>query len=62
MAKRYYFSGRFTTSACASIEVDEDLTEEEIQEYLTVGVYDLEWDYGHKGEITSVQFDEVEEV
>lgn len=60
MTKRYYFSGKFSTSAYACYETTRDLTEAEIKELQCEG--ELQWDWGRRGEITDVQFEEVEEV
>lgn len=59
---RYYFSGWFTTRAYGSIDVDGELSEDEINEYVSDNFYDLDWHWGHKGEITDVKFDEVEDI
>lgn len=61
MTKRYYFSGTFSTRASGCIETEEELTSEEIAEYID-SVYDIDWDYGRKGEITDVDFEEVEDI
>lgn len=60
MTYRYHFSGWFTTNAYASIETTEPLTEDEINNYLRDNLYDLNWEWGHKGEIISPEMAEVE--
>ena len=58
--KTYSFSGWFTTRAYATLTVDEDLSDEDVEEYLS-NLYDLDWEWGRKGEITDAEMDEVEE-
>lgn len=60
MTYTYYFSGRFTTNAYAALETEEPLTEDEINSYLQDNLYDLNWEWGRRGEITHVELDEVE--
>lgn len=62
MTKLYYFGGWFTTRAFATLETDESMTPEQLDEYVKDNLYDLDWEWGHKGEITDAQFEEVEEV
>lgn len=59
--KAYYFSGWFVTRAYATMESEEDLTEDQLEDYLSDNLYDLDWEWGRKGEITDAKFDGVEE-
>jgi len=59
--KTYHFSGWFTTRAYAALTVDEDLSDEEVEDYLKDNLYDLDWEWGRRGEVTSAELTEVEE-
>lgn len=60
MTYRYHFSGWFTARAYATLETEEPLTEGEINNYLRDDLYELDWNWSHRGEITHPEMDEVE--